>query len=159
MLAATTMQALGAQAERVAADPGLLGHLAPAVAAGLAGCIAKPEPGYMFPARQGCAARECAAQGLLKLASGRGNPATRSTAVLQRGWVVSPQAHAGQTHATGVSGLVLEAGRRAADSGTNSSGGGATTAAVTEVLAELTGAGPVDAAGFAWAAGEGMYLA
>ena len=29
----------------------------------------QPEDGWMFEARQGCAARECAAQGLIKLAS------------------------------------------------------------------------------------------
>ena len=100
----------------------------------------------MFEARQGCAARECAAQGLLKLASGRGEPRAS-------GWVVHPKAHAGQTHASCVPGLALEAGRRAA------AGGGVAAEAVTEALARLTAAmTPVDAAGVKWEDGEGMYL-
>lgn len=152
LLAATTIQALGVVAERIAAcnckdNANVDSELVRAVANGLADCIATAEPGWMFEARQGCAARECAAQGMLKLASGLGVPCPSS-------WVVNPIANAGQTHATCVPGLVLEARRRAELYG----GRGVVALAVVDAIDRLVAnINHVDAAGVVWAEGETMY--
>ena len=63
-----------------------------------------PEDGWMFEARQGCAARECAGQGLLKLAS--------TGAAQSSGTLVNPAGNSGQTAAVFVTAFVEEARRR-----------------------------------------------
>ena len=95
-------QCLGALAESAVAN----GDTASAseIAQIFVEAINQPEDGWMFEARQGCAARECAGQGLIKLAS--------TGAAQMSGTLVNPAGNTGQTAAVFVPAFVEEAKRR-----------------------------------------------
>jgi hypothetical protein len=145
-LAATAQQCLGALAESAVAN----GDTASAseIAQIFVEAINQPEDGWMFEARQGCAARECAGQGLIKLAS--------TGAAQMSGTLVNPAGNTGQTAAVFVPAFVEEAKRRVHAAGADATAVQSTT---MEVVAKglLQTRAELDAGLASWAEGEQLY--
>eukprot|EP01047_Picozoa_sp_COSAG01_P073800 COSAG01_NODE_12137_length_1795_cov_1.484670_4_plen_109_part_00 len=103
----------------------------------------------MFEARQGCAARECAAQGLIKLAS------TGEYPIGAQGSVVSPAGNTQQTAAVFVTAFVEEARRRLAGAAAPTAVQAAVAAVIErELVATRT---ELDAGLASWEEGKQMY--
>ena len=145
-LAATAQQCLGALAESAVEKGDAV--TASAIADLFVEAINLPEDGWMFEARQGCASRECAAQGLIKL--------TSTGSFQPSGTLVNPAGNTGQTAAVFVPAFVAEAKRRVV------SAGGAATAVQSNTMAAMekglaSANGDLDAGLASFAEGEQLY--
>jgi hypothetical protein len=107
----------------------------------------------MFEARQGCAARECAAQGLLKLASTGECPIGAHG--MQRLSVVSPAGNTQQTAAVFVTAFVEEARRRLAGAAAPTAVQAAVAAVIERELVAMRT--ELDAGLASWEEGKQMY--